>query len=90
MRVFPTLLSSRFENIFENISVFSVPILGPMLGPIFPSWGSNVITDMQLQIRMEVKKRQVLVVQMLHSRGSRWKIGQPKIGQPTVENRAAK
>ena len=34
MRVFPTLLSSRFEKVIQNITVLLVPITGPILGPI--------------------------------------------------------
>ena len=34
MRVFPTLLSSRFEQIIKNMTVLFVPISGPILGPV--------------------------------------------------------
>jgi len=36
MRVFPTLLSRRFEKIIKHITIFVVAILGIILDPIFP------------------------------------------------------
>jgi hypothetical protein len=40
MEVFPTHLNDRFVKIIKNITVLGVPILGPILGPIFPLWAA--------------------------------------------------
>ena len=70
MRVFPTLLSSRFEKIIKHITstVFVVPIsgpiLGPMLGPIllfgvlsWGHWGLVLLTRQLLEHAVRGKSR---------------------------------
>ena len=38
MEVFPAHLDRKFVKIIKIITVFGFPILGPILGPIFPLW----------------------------------------------------
>ena len=104
MEVFPSHLDSKFVKIIKIITVFGFPILGPILGPIFPLWAQRLpaylqigdhtnAAQMLLRVAKNIQQFPAHVVPILTSvaLASAKLILHPQFPtlQPTLQNRAA-
>ena len=70
MRVFPSLLSSRFEKIVKHITVVLVSILDLVWDPIFPLWAASFtveVSDSESKWIARVHLRRLRATQMASS-----------------------